>query len=331
MAISRRNFVRGVAGAAVISSSMGLSNCKTDNKTSANDKPKTPSGPARKKYDAIVVGAGLSGLNAATLLEESGLDVLVLEGRNRLGGRVYTLEDIPGKPEAAGEYIGANYARMISTANRLRLELHSPEANNNNRPWMYRIKGQNITAEDWASSPLNPIEGENRDLLPHRFLSTISHQDNPLLDKPLDHWLTKEFQKYDIPHNQYLRSKGVNEETIRLMNVIIHSGGMSRTSAINELRRYHVNGFNSKLSFPDGKSWKMVKGGNSLLSRGMANSLSNEVLLNKTVIGFREENGAVEVHCTDGEIRDIGIRCQVKHNTKLSNKSIGLWVRVKKE
>jgi len=39
-----------------------------------------------KKYDALVIGAGLSGLHSAMILEEAGLNVQVLEGRNRLGG-----------------------------------------------------------------------------------------------------------------------------------------------------------------------------------------------------------------------------------------------------
>ena len=61
-----------------------------------------------KGHDVIVVGAGLSGLHAACILQEQGLDVLTLEGRNRIGGRVYTLMDVPGKPEAGGEWMGAN-------------------------------------------------------------------------------------------------------------------------------------------------------------------------------------------------------------------------------
>ena len=38
--------------------------------------------------DVIVIGAGMSGLKAALLLEAEGLDVRILEGRNRIGGRV---------------------------------------------------------------------------------------------------------------------------------------------------------------------------------------------------------------------------------------------------
>ena len=40
----------------------------------------------------IVIGAGLAGLAAATELADRGLDVLVLEARDRVGGRVWSQE-----------------------------------------------------------------------------------------------------------------------------------------------------------------------------------------------------------------------------------------------
>ena len=300
---TRRKFLKGVAGIAALSGGLSMIQCSSENTQSVQlSNKQRVRGPAKEKYDAIVVGAGLSGLNAAILLEEAGYDVLVLEGRNRLGGRVYTLEHVPGKPEAAGEYIGANYARMINMVHKMDLKMYNPEINNTNRPWMYQIKGEWIDSKSWASHKFNPLKGDDRELLPHRYLSTLSNRDNPLKDMPLDAWLKEDYHQFDIPHDQYLRSKGLDEDTIRLMNVVIHSGGIANTSAINELRRYHVMDFNSKMSFPDGKSWKMVEGGNSQLPRRMAGSLSNEVLLNKTVVGFSEKDHIVEVACTDGSI-----------------------------
>ena len=52
--------------------------------------------------EVLVIGAGLSGLHSALLLEELGAQVQVIEARRRIGGRVYTLHDRPGPlPSAA--------------------------------------------------------------------------------------------------------------------------------------------------------------------------------------------------------------------------------------
>jgi len=299
MKSKRRRFLKRISGAAI--SAAFISGCAPTSKRTVSDTQKVePTASIDKVFDAIVVGAGLSGLHAAMILEESGLDVLVLEGRNRLGGRVYTLDNVPGKPEAGGEYMGANYARMRNVVDKLGLETFTPEFNNETRPWSYNIKGQHITKANWESHPLNPLEGEDRKLLPHRFLWTLSDKNNPLDGHGLDAWLTPEFAKYDIPNDRYMRSIGLNEETIRLMNVTIHSGGMTRTSALNELRRYHVSGFNSNMTFTDGTSWKQVAGGNSLLPKGMAESLQLYPLLDKTAVAFQEADNIVTVHCADG-------------------------------
>ncbi len=41
-------------------------------------------------YDAIVIGAGISGLEAASVLQENNMNVLILEARDRIGGRLQT-------------------------------------------------------------------------------------------------------------------------------------------------------------------------------------------------------------------------------------------------
>ena len=43
--------------------------------------------------DVIVIGAGAAGLSAATALGQAGLAVTVLEARERIGGRIFTLRD----------------------------------------------------------------------------------------------------------------------------------------------------------------------------------------------------------------------------------------------
>ncbi|MBT2485554.1 MULTISPECIES: NAD(P)/FAD-dependent oxidoreductase [unclassified Microbacterium] len=44
-------------------------------------------------FDTVVVGAGMSGLTAARMLADAGQHVVVLEARNRIGGRMHTVRD----------------------------------------------------------------------------------------------------------------------------------------------------------------------------------------------------------------------------------------------
>src|SRR5437764_1027619 len=78
-----------------------------------------------------VVGAGLAGLTAALELAESGWDVVVLEARDRVGGRVYTLREpfTTGlHAEAGGESIDDGHHALRAMIRRfgLRTEHRAP-------------------------------------------------------------------------------------------------------------------------------------------------------------------------------------------------------------
>ena len=44
------------------------------------------------RYDVIVVGAGIAGIAAAEMLQEYNYSYVILEARNRIGGRIHTYE-----------------------------------------------------------------------------------------------------------------------------------------------------------------------------------------------------------------------------------------------
>ncbi|MEO6933649.1 MAG: FAD-dependent oxidoreductase, partial [Chitinophagaceae bacterium] len=46
-----------------------------------------------EKFDIIIIGAGACGLMAARELGKAGKKVLILEARNRTGGRIHTLHN----------------------------------------------------------------------------------------------------------------------------------------------------------------------------------------------------------------------------------------------
>jgi monoamine oxidase len=115
LAITRRQFL----GATGLAAAVVLGGC------TATPRP-DPSASRR----VVVVGGGLSGLTAALTLRTSGWDVVVLEARDRVGGRVHTLFDPFTEGlhvEAGGESIDDNHVQIQALARHYHLALaHRP-------------------------------------------------------------------------------------------------------------------------------------------------------------------------------------------------------------
>jgi monoamine oxidase len=110
--MTRRQFL-GTTSIAVTAGIFGVSNTK-------------PRPDATTRRRVVVVGAGLSGLSAALALRAQGWDVVVLEARDRVGGRVHTLRSPFADGlhvEAGGESIDSNHDQIQALARRYRLAM----------------------------------------------------------------------------------------------------------------------------------------------------------------------------------------------------------------
>lgn len=78
----------------------------------------------RRQCDVVVIGAGLAGLTASRELTAAGLDVLVVEARDRVGGRVWTVTADGLIIDMGGTWIGPTQDRMAGLAADLGIETY---------------------------------------------------------------------------------------------------------------------------------------------------------------------------------------------------------------
>ncbi|KAJ7405469.1 amine oxidase [flavin-containing] A [Willisornis vidua] len=124
-----------------------------------------------QKYDVIVIGGGISGLSAAKLLSESGVSVVVLEARNRVGGRTFTIRnEHVGYVDVGGAYVGPTQNRILRLAKELGVETYKVNVEGH----MFHHKG--VEQESGFATALTE-DGEEEQ---HRVALTDSRAGAPL-------------------------------------------------------------------------------------------------------------------------------------------------------
>jgi monoamine oxidase len=119
--LSRRSVLGGASLAgATLGSSLGIGALAELAADAAGNGPQGLQGSLPGKVDVVVVGAGIAGLVAARQVARTGRSVLVVEARDRVGGRVlnHRLRS-GGVIEAGGAFVGPTQDHILRLARRL--------------------------------------------------------------------------------------------------------------------------------------------------------------------------------------------------------------------
>jgi monoamine oxidase len=240
---------------------------------------------AQTEADVIIIGAGLAGLHAAHMLEAAGQRVVVLEGSNRIGGRLHTLDDLPGRPEAGGVQVGSGYARLIAHAERLGIPLIG--GGEESRDALYRINGVTSTAAEWPTSAGNRLSEAER-AVPPAGIASLYNRRLQSIPSPAAWRDSESLAALDRPYGEMLGNLGASAEAIRLINANLNGNFVEHLSAMNVARASAI--FRSQPG-----PVRTIGGGSQRLPEAMAANLRSEVRFNARVIGIAEERGSVIV------------------------------------
>ncbi len=236
----------------------------------------------------IVIGAGASGLETALRLEAAGLDVQVVEASNRIGGRMNTLYDLPGQPNAGGVQIGASYTRLRARAAALGVELFpepvTPRATSIN------ISGRMMAARDWGAAPENTFPTALKNTPPSAALfAAAGGANNPL--KTSDDWRGPIGIGADLSADAFLTHLGFDATARRLVDVGLNANRLDSYSIVNVMRSLTLFGAERA----SGGVSSMIRGGSQRLPEAMARALRKPVLIGQAVrrISTNVQGGSV--------------------------------------
>jgi monoamine oxidase len=255
---------------------------------------------AAARDQVLVIGAGLSGLGAALMLQEAGLDVRVIEGRGRIGGRVLSHRDVPGAPESGGTGFGPGYARLMTAAHTHGIKLVdiTPTIPYFMQRELY-LGGERIPLADWPTHARNPFPEPLKKLPPWAFMGAALAGKNPLPSN--EAWLDPAHAKLDVPLHEWLKGLGWSEETIRVAYDVSPGWGDDAhgVSALMVLCAMKFQETQRALSQGQPAGFT-VPGGNQSIPEAMASALKRPVELNRRVVSISTDRRGAEVRCADG-------------------------------
>ena len=241
--------------------------------------------------DVVVVGAGLAGLVAARELDVAGLSVLVLEARDRVGGRLLNEQLGDGKVvEMGGEWIGPTQDRIAALARSVGVETFPTHDD-----------GENLIELDGRLG---------------RYSGTIPRLPPPvLLDVAQAQWRLERLARR-IPLDAPWRAAGASALDGRTLRSWLRRNTATRTARTlidvaagtvwgaesPDLSLLHVlfylrsaGGFDRLLAVRGGAQQDRLTGGSQLVADRVAEGLGDAIRLGSPVLRIEQEAGGVRV------------------------------------
>jgi monoamine oxidase len=237
----------------------------------------------------IVIGAGFAGLACSYELRTAGYAVRVVEARDRVGGRVWTVRDlVPGKTvEGGGELIGANHPTWVAYAQRFGLRFR--DVSTSEAPSPVSLDGRLLTPKE-AEALFEELDAA--------FEKMTTDAASIDADKP---WGSSDALRLDrMSAADWVRGLGLSERARLAMAVELLDNGVAPDlqSYLGHLAQ--VKGGGLERYWEDSEAYR-CRGGNDQLARELAAAIGTDNLrLSTPVTAIQVDDSRVVVRCGDG-------------------------------
>jgi monoamine oxidase len=228
-----------------------------------------------KKGVVICIGAGLAGLSAAYALKQKGYGVIVLESRDRIGGRVFS-HPVSDQLiiELGGEWIGNSHSRIRELCGKFKLDLV-----NNQMDTHLIYKDVYAPAGSWGFSEAWNIKWNQ--LL--KGYADLTDKDKQHLDQ-FDWW-------------RYLVNNGCDGKDLEIRELLDSTDfgeSIRQVSAFAALAEYAESSEKNEMDLK-------IKGGNQQLAIRLADAIGRENILLGCTVSQVQQTDKVIITCTNGK------------------------------
>lgn len=286
---TRRNLIKGTGAILVGGAAGGFA----ANKFLASEKPKNGSTKGQD-YDVVVIGGGFAGATAARELGTAGLNVTVLEGRNRLGGRTFTSNFAGHTVEFGGTWIHWLQPHVWAEVSRYQLELAESPTATPNRGISLNRKGARREREP---AEMAAELATNFNLYCQDAWKYFPRPYDPLFNK-------KEVLELDkLSMRDRLNSLDITRDeadVIGSIMALLTGGNLNDGAFSQQLRTFAAGGWNFA-SYMDTLNRYKFKHGTISLIEAMISESGAEVYTGTTVSKIKHKKDEVVITTEDGE------------------------------
>jgi monoamine oxidase len=264
----------------------------------------------RRSADVVVVGAGFAGLTAALRIHQAGHSVIVLEARDRVGGRALNRKIAGGEVcERGATFVGPTQNHILNLAQELKVGKFPTFENGDN---VYvNSTGQRSTYSD--TGPLGTAPPDPAILAD--LAVAVARLDQMSTQVPVNApWTSPSAAEWDHQTlDSWIRDNSANQQFRDLIPVATRPifGAEPRELSLLFTLFYiaasgdenHAGTFERNFNTRDGAQMWRFHGGTQLLTQKMAKQLAGHVVLGAPVERIARGNGGVTVHCRRLEVR----------------------------